>query len=68
MRARKNANGAWRDRTGIAHDFSIPKAEEPSEGQIKAAKNIAEAYGINLPEVFTKKAYTQFISNHRRRG
>ena len=40
------------------------KDHPPTESQIKAADSIAEKLGINLPEVFTKRAYSQFISNH----
>lgn len=40
------------------------KDHPPTESQIKAAESIAEKIGINLPEVFTKRAYSQFISNH----
>ena len=36
----------------------------PTESQIKAAESIAEKLEISLPEVFTKRAYSQFISNH----
>ena len=39
----------------------------PTESQIETVGKIAERLGIEKPAKFTRKAYTQFISNHIKR-
>lgn len=64
MRARPNPFERQYKKGGL-YSYDGPREEtEPTESQIKVARAIAERLGINLPEVFTKKAYMQFISNH----
>lgn len=37
---------------------------EPTEAQIELAKRLAERHGVPMPKNFTRRSYTQFISNH----
>lgn len=46
------------------HAWFPTKPKEPSEAQVKLAKEIAEREKVNIPKTFTKEAYSQFISNY----
>lgn len=49
------------------HVWATPKPKPPSEDQVRIAKQIAEKEKVNIPKVFTKEAYSQFIRNYGRR-
>lgn len=54
MRARPNPFERQLKKGGL-YSYDGPRKEpEPTESQIKAAMAIAERFGINLPDVFTK--------------
>lgn len=64
MRARPNPFERQFKKGGLYSYDGPRKEQEPTESQIKAARAIAERLGVKLPEVFTKRAYMQFINNH----
>lgn len=39
--------------------------EAPTEKQFDYAKAISDELGISLPAIFTKKAYSEYISNYQ---
>lgn len=49
---------------GGYYSYPPKPVHEPTEAQIAIVKRLAEQYGVPMPEKFTRKAYTQFISNH----
>ena len=46
--------------------YSYPPkpVHEPTEAQIAIVKRLAEQLGVPMPKNFTRRSYTQFISNH----
>lgn len=49
---------------GGYYSYPPKPVHEPTEAQIAIVKRLAQQYGVPMPEHFTRKAYTQFISNH----
>lgn len=49
---------------GGYYSYPPKPVHEPTEAQIAIVKRLAQQYGVPMPEKFTRKAYTQFISNH----
>lgn len=49
---------------GGYYSYPPKPVHEPTEAQIAIVKRLAEQLGVPMPEKFTRKAYTQFISNH----
>lgn len=49
---------------GGFYSYPPKPVHEPTEAQIAIVKRLAEQLGVPMPEKFTRKSYTQFISNH----
>lgn len=50
---------------GGMHSNGIPRRfEEPTEAQKTAVERLCEKSGLEPPVNYTKKAYSQFLSNH----
>lgn len=67
MRARPNPFERQYKKGGL-YSYDGPREEtEPTESQIKVAKEIAEREKVNIPKTFTREAYSQFIRNYGRK-
>ena len=68
MRGREDPN-KFMYNTGGHHAKRLGwKDPEPTESQVRLVQDICSRLGIQPPKNYTKRAYTQFISNNVRRS